>query len=201
MRSIDTSVGWTFFLFSGFGLLVGVAVSFFDIRYRRIPNWVILIGLAIAFIWHSFAPPGAWAFDRLNGGAVGLLGSVAAGSLLLVVFLPFWLMRLLGAGDVKLLVLVGATFGNSPGHWSHLPMTILYIAVAGGVLVLASVLLTGRLSLLLSNMKLILMMVLSRAQGVEGPVFDAKTDTAVRLPYGVAIVAGATAFVLSERFF
>jgi len=196
-----TSVEWVVRAFPGFMLLGGAAVSVFDIRYRRIPNQVILIGLAIAFAWHSFAPLGAWAFDRLNGGAVGLLGSVAAGSLMLVMFVPLWLMRMLGAGDVKLLALVGATFGVSPGHWSHLPMTLLYIAVAGGVLVLVSVLLTGRLSLLLSNMKLILMMALSRAQGVEGPVFDAKTDTAVRLPYGVAIVAGATAFVLSERFF
>ena len=115
------------------------------------------------------------------------------------IFFPTWLLGVMGAGDVKLLTLVGAIFGVSPGHWSHLPMTILYIAVAGGVLVLVSVLLTGRLGLLLSNMKLILMGALSRAQGVQGPVFDAKTDTAVRLPYGLAIVAGATAFVLSER--
>jgi hypothetical protein len=41
---------------------------------------------------------------------------------------------------------------------------------------------------------------LARQQGVQGPVFDARQDTAARLPYGVAIVAGSVAFVLSERF-
>jgi len=184
----------------GLMLMLGATASGFDLACRRIPNITISFGLVIAFTWHALAPSGAWAFDRVNPGATGILGSMAAAALMFSVLFPLWLLGMLGAGDVKLFALVGATFGASPGRWSHLPMTVLYIAVAGGVLVLVSVLLTGRLSLLLSNMKLILMMVLSRAQGVEGPVFDAKTDTAVRLPYGVAIVAGATAFVLSERF-
>lgn len=182
-------------------LLIGVVILFFDLQSRRIPNRIIGFGFLFAFAWHGLAPPGDWAFDRINPGSVGVLGSVAAAGGMLAAFSPFWVFRMLGAGDVKLLALVGAICGVSPGHWSHLPMTVLYIAVAGGILVLVSVLLTGRFSLLLSNMKLILMMALSRAQGVNGPVFDAKTDTAVRLPYGVAIVAGATAFVLSERFF
>ena len=194
---MELTLGW----FSMANVGVAAAVCGFDIFCRRIPNWLILIGLFFGLIWHGIAPSGSWAFDRVHPGAVGVLGSVAAGALMFAGFLPLWLLRMMGAGDVKLLALVGAIFGVSPGHWSHLLMTVLYIAVAGGVLVLVSVLLTGRLGLLISNMKLVLMMVLSRAQGVEGPVFDAKTDTAVRLPYGVAIVAGATAFVLSERFF
>ncbi|MGA0796782.1 MAG: A24 family peptidase [Quisquiliibacterium sp.] len=177
------------------GLIIGVC----DVLYRRIPNGAVLMGLILASLWHAIAAPGAWAFDDSQPGSVGISGSASGALVMFAIFFPTWLLGVMGAGDVKLLTLVGAIFGVSPGHWSHLPMTILYIAVAGGVLVLVSVLLTGRLGLLLSNMKLILMGALSRAQGVQGPVFDAKTDTAVRLPYGLAIVAGATAFVLSER--
>ncbi len=182
-------------------LVFGLTAAGFDLARRRIPNNTVLLGLTVAFAWHALAPAGAWAFDRQSPGAVGLWWSMASGFAMLLVFFPLWLLKVLGAGDVKLLAVVGAAFGASPEHWSHLPGVLLYIAMAGGFLVLGVLTISGRFGLLFRNLNLIAVSLLTRQQGVQGPVFDAKQDTVARLPYGAAIVAGSIAFVLSERFF
>jgi prepilin peptidase CpaA len=85
-------------MFTLLAILVLAAVS--DWRSRRIPNGLILFGLAVAIV--SAASGGGT--DRL----VTALAGAGTGFLLL---LPGFMLRFTGAGDVKLLAMLGAFLG------------------------------------------------------------------------------------------
>ena len=80
-------------------LLVGACVS--DLRRRRIPNHIVA-ALVIGGIGYALATmaPLAALQHALGGSAVGL-----------ALWLPWWLVRVLGAGDVKLAAASGAWLG------------------------------------------------------------------------------------------
>jgi Flp pilus assembly protein protease CpaA len=103
-------------------VLCGIA-TWWDLRHRRIPNGLTLPALGIALCLHG-----------ATGAGPGLLlsagGALAAGALLL----PGYVMRFTGAGDVKLLMAVGA-FLSFP----EALMAGLLALVLGGVLGLGSV--------------------------------------------------------------
>jgi len=129
-----------------------------------------------------------------RGGGSGLL---LAGSGLLVglaVWMPMYLMRTLGAGDVKLMAMVGAFLG---------PVAVLSASLltclAGGVLALAFALHKGALPRLLGNVRDMLCgaaveMVLTARTTVHAPVASVG-----RLPYGVAIAAGTLGQIVLQQ--
>ena len=96
-----------------------IASIWTDVRTQRIPNSVVLVGI-VAGLSTSMLTDG-----------IGILNSLMGGSLGLILFLPFYFYRILGAGDAKLLMAIG-TFSGSPG--------IVYIAlitgISGGILAL-----------------------------------------------------------------
>lgn len=78
------------------------AVSVFDIRERRVPNW--LVGLGVAFACVSFVV----ARDTPAATPVqGLLGALLA----FVVFLPVYAFGVMGAADVKVFMVLGLWLG------------------------------------------------------------------------------------------
>ena len=86
-------------------LLVGAVA--YDLVSHRIPNYYLLLGLAIALAIQSASDgwPGA-----LMVGAGFFSG--------LAVFLPFYLMGGMAAGDVKLMAVVGAFLGCGGVLWA-----------------------------------------------------------------------------------
>jgi prepilin peptidase CpaA len=101
------------------GILLIAAVI--DMRIQKIPNLLTLPALAIALIYHCFT----------NGisGFLFSIGGLAAGLMLL--FIPY-LLGGMGAGDAKLMAMVGATIG-ARGVF----ISFLFTALAGGVYSLA----------------------------------------------------------------
>ena len=71
-----------------------------DLRTRRIPNLLVAFGLCFGFglAWSSMGQAGL--MFALKGAATGF-----------VLFFPLFLLRAFGAGDVKLLMVVGAFVG------------------------------------------------------------------------------------------
>src|SRR4051812_45965159 len=90
------------------GILI-LAAAGYDIRYRRIPNWLVLAGIVIGFAWNLY-----------SSGWSGL-GHAAAGlGLGFALYFPLYLLRARGAGDVKLLAAVGAIVGPGNCFWVFL---------------------------------------------------------------------------------
>ncbi|WP_280155673.1 prepilin peptidase [Piscinibacter sp. XHJ-5] len=160
-------------------LLTAAVMS--DVKSRRIPNRLVVHGLALAAGIHlvsvflgqaTLAPPALW--SPLAGMLAGL-----------AFLLPLYLIRACGAGDVKLMAMVGAFVG--PGVALSAGV---YTLVAGGVLSLAVMALHGVTAQTLANVRFILTEWRMRAHTGNDLRLAPLSTTAARLPYGVAIAAG-----------
>lgn len=99
-----------------FMLLIGAV--FVDLRERRIPNALVLMGLAAGLAMALWAWDITQMLDFLAGVGLGLLA-----------FLPLYLLRWVGAGDVKLLAVIGGFVGFPAVLW-----VVLFALLAGGML-------------------------------------------------------------------
>jgi prepilin peptidase CpaA len=143
-------------------LLVAALVDF---HQWRIPNALTFGGALGAFLL-SIIEPGP-ATQALLTAAAGL----AAG---LVLMLPLYMMRALGAGDVKLMGMVGAYLGLP-----HTLGAVLLVFITGGVL--ASLLVLYRRGRPVLPMR---------------PSADQATSTSLgRMPYGTSIALGTLVYV------
>jgi prepilin peptidase CpaA len=75
-----------------------------DWRTYRIPNWLSVGGMALGLLGNAAA----------EGITSGLLPALAGLALGIAVLLPLYALRLMGAGDVKLMAAVGAVIGAPP---------------------------------------------------------------------------------------
>jgi prepilin peptidase CpaA len=100
-----------------------------DVSHLRIPNWLTLPGLALAL-----------GVAAVAGGSAGLTAALAgAGTALACTFLPF-VMRWLGAGDVKACMVLGALWGAE-----NFLGALFWMLLAGGALALVLLLAQGGL--------------------------------------------------------
>lgn len=166
------------------GILVLVAAGY-DIRYRRIPNWLVLTGIVTGFAWNLYAS--GW-----SG-----LGHAAAGlGLGFALYFPLYLLRARGAGDVKLLAAVGALVGPGNCFW-----VFLLTAILGGVIAMVVLLLHGRVRHTFFNMSFIMSdLTKLRAPYKSSDELDVTTSKGLRLPHGAMIAVGAAAFVAMAQF-
>jgi len=165
------------------GIWINVAVGaacalacFWDVRTHRVPN-VLTFGTAMVGLVAHGTTGGAEAFAASAGGLVLGLG----------LFMPFYLLGGLGAGDVKLLAALGAWLGPADVVW-----VALYGALAGGVFAVLVSLAHGYLGRAFANLRLLLThWRLSGLRPVPGlTLADAPGP---RLPYTLPIAAGLVA--------
>jgi len=161
-------------------LLLVTAAAITDLASRRIPNRLLLCGLAAALVLHAISPaPGQALLAGFGGFLTGFL-----------MFLPFYLVRGMAAGDVKMMATIGAFTG---------PAVALQIGIvawcAGGVMAIAVIVFRGRLRLALNNLWQMLRALLLRLPLAS----TAGQTSAGSIPYGVAIAAG-TIYVLVGRY-
>lgn len=160
----------------------------FDWRQRRVPNQLVLVALICGTLLHYFGPQ-AWmrsaGLFTLAPGALGISGALLGALVALAMFLPFYVLRLLGAGDVKLLAAVGSFAG--PAAFVNLA---LFVLLAGGLLALAKMAVARNARLVLQNTLASLGQMLPGSAGT----FDARSQTAWRMPYAVAVAAGVMAY-------
>lgn len=149
-----------------------------DIRSRRIPNRLLMAGLA-----------SGWLILIYQQGALGLLdGFLGLGLGLTLLIIPFALGGI-GAGDVKLLALVGALKG--PAFVFH---SFLAMALAGGMMAAALLMsrrelkpAIGRIGSSLTNWTLAGFSTDSFRSASES---WSKQEMSQTLPYGVCIAVG-----------
>lgn len=175
-----------------FGVLLLLAVlllaaTWSDLRHRRIPNTLVLAGAACALLIQIALPQGN-GFASMLPGAIGLQAALKGMGLALLLLLPVYAMGALGAGDVKLMAMVGAFLGAQ----TTLVCIVLSMA-AGGFLVIGVTLYNGTMQSMFSNMRI--MAVNSMHAVIEGrmPSFRHAPQTAGRVPYAGAITCGTFA--------
>jgi prepilin peptidase CpaA len=86
----------------GIALSLGTAAIVDDLRRRAIANWINVAGISAGLAYHTW-----------NSGAAGLFGSAGGAAAGFAVFLIFYLLGGMGAGDLKLAAAFGALLGPS----------------------------------------------------------------------------------------
>lgn len=161
--------------------LLGVAAGF-DIKSRRIPNWLVLTGLVTSLCIQLLFSSGSF-----SAWCLGLLAGFG-------LFLPLYLVRAMGAGDVKLMAMVGGFLG--PAGAVGVVLTTL---VAGGVLAIGVALWSGALRHTVANVRLLVTQAIFKTLHGGSMQIDAPPISAGNLPYAVAIAAGACIHLLLVR--
>lgn len=156
-----------------------------DLRTRRIPNQLVFGGALLGLLLNTLYPAGDGLLVGEPFGGIGLPWALAGLALGLGLLLPMYMLRALGAGDVKMMAMVGAFVGPRP-----VAACVLLTLLAGGVLAIVVALATGKLRATLHNTwHMALHALLRGTQGDVGHI-EAPATPSGRLPYAVAIAAG-----------
>jgi len=165
-----------------------------DVKSHLIPNWIVFFGAGAGLLLNSVLPEG-YGFISVLPGALGFWKALAGLSLGLAIMLPLHMLRAMGAGDVKLVAMVGAFLGPNA-----VIGTILITFVIGGVMAVVVVLRNGTLGLLINNLYSMLLGSFIRTTVLhEMPTIDAASVSAGKLPYGVAITLGTFTYMALEH--
>ena len=155
-------------------VLISSLSAFFDLKIRKIPNWLVLVGATSGIALNGF--------QGLNPLYQSIAGLVAGITVLLLPFALGWI----GAGDVKFFGVVGALLGVS---W--LPRIFFYSALVAGMIavvyvVVGSTRLAG-INELWTDLKLA---VLSLGQIIPDPIHKRSEGRGRSVPWGVAFALG-----------
>jgi len=162
--------------------VLGLVVSWTDIRSRRIPNVVLMIALAYAVVAYAmYAWFAGWG-PGLRALGFALLGMLIGFGLLY----PGYAIRQVGAGDVKLMMVFGFFLGPIGGV-----LALFTGALVGSAWALVLSWRHGGLRQVFTNLRN-----MARAAYVSGfreLSWDLRSAGAVKMPYGVALSVGAIA--------
>jgi prepilin peptidase CpaA len=151
---------------------LAIIITYYDVRYRRIPNAFVLATLASGLI-----------VNTIYGGFNGVLASLGGCAIAFILMFILHVFGAMGAGDVKLFAAVGSLVGTQ----LVLP-TFLVVILTGGALALLLMLHTGAVR---ATMQRVLMILVGLLPGWEMPRFAVPTDRKHTIPYGVAITFGS----------
>jgi prepilin peptidase CpaA len=143
-----------------------------DLRERKIYNKVLLPFLIISISFHLI-------LDGLSGLTTSLVGTMVG---FLILIIPYF-MGGMGAGDVKLLAVVGTIKGMN-----FVLVTALYMGIIGGIIGLL-ILFFRRGSI--NRLKQIFYFFVLITRGIRIPIITDKEGLQTTYPYGVAIALGA----------
>lgn len=151
-----------------------------DWRYWRIPNQLLAASMAAALMLAMFTADSITLRDCLLGGVTGLL-----------ILMPFYLMGGMGAGDVKLLAVLGLHMG-----WLATLHVALISALVGGVWAIALLFTRSAYGEWMSVMADSWMRSQRRA---PAPVMT--KESRATLPYGVVIAIGSTLVLVAIEMY
>ena len=118
-------------------LVFAAACAVTDLRSRRIPNWLTVTGALTGFGFH------AW-----RAGLEGLAFAGAGFGAAFGVYALLFLLRGMGAGDLKMMAAMGALIG-----WNNWLLLFVLSAILGGLVALIVVIARGRLRQTLRNLR------------------------------------------------
>lgn len=171
---------------TGVLLVLLVIAAIIDFRIYRIPNWLTFSGAAYALLYSIVVP-----FSLFHG-FLWALGGFAIG---LLVLLPLRVIRVMGAGDVKLMAMTGAFLGVSDTLYA-----IVFTFITGGIAALLYAAYHRVMGRMLGNIKT--SAELAYLSAVSGALASGAThvhQSVGKLPYGVSICIGTTVYVVVKQ--
>jgi len=159
---------------------VAIAIAYMDVRYRRIPNRLVLVILV-----------GGITLNTCFGGWQGLVASLGG---LAVAFGAMFFLHLfgtMGAGDVKFFAAIGSVIGIS-----LVPRTLLIVALVGALLALLKMIYARRVGTTLLG---VVRFFYGLLPGQTVPRFEVPSDRNYTLPYALPICIGSVLSFLVFR--
>jgi prepilin peptidase CpaA len=170
-------------------LALVLAAAVYDVRYRKIPNWITLLGAVLGLVLNTF--PGLLYQHFLSPDWSGLWFSLSGLGLAFGIYVVLYALRAMGAGDVKLMAAAGAIVG--PQNWFGI---FVITAIVGGVMSLVLITLSGRVKKTLFNVSFILSEMKSgRPAYLGNEELDVRNKKALGLPHGAVIALGTIFFL------
>lgn len=180
-------------LLSDYALVALLVLSVgWDLKARRIPNWLTLAALVVALLL------------RIPLGFGVVLSGAGAATLAFLIVLPVFALGGLGGGDVKLLAAVGAFLGLDR-VWVGLLATF----VAGGLMAVLGILARRKSGESVMNLYVILRGLIRKASYTQwrssshdepDASVTIRSPGVVVQPYAVAIATGAIVALLHSHF-
>ncbi len=163
-------------LLSALMLIVVLTAAAFDVRHRKIPNWLSVSGLFAALASHL-----------ILGGLPGLGASLGGFAAAFTLYFVLYILHAVGAGDVKIMAAVGAIAGI--GWWF---LILILTFLTGAILGIALAISKGRLRTTLWNTAYLGRELISfRLPWLTRKELDVKNPATLRLPHGLSIAIGA----------
>jgi prepilin peptidase CpaA len=160
--------------YAGSSLVCAGAGAVYDVSSHRIPNFLTLPAIVFGLVLHL-----------MLGGWRQLLSAAAAGLLCGLIFLLFYLVGGMGAGDVKLITALGCISGLS-----LVGPLLFWTSLSGGVMALAFAMRRRRLKETVHNV--ISLVAHHSTQGVsQHPSLNLANPYSLRMPYALAIGTGS----------
>jgi prepilin peptidase CpaA len=162
-----------------------VIAGVIDFRTMRIPNWLTYGGTVLGLLFSAVIPA------AVQPGILSALGGLALG---LVLLLPLYALRVMGAGDVKLMAMVGAFLGVGATL-----SAVLFTFIVGGAAALAFAMWHRALGRMAINVRdLVQWMAFAAAAGLR-PAAAAPAASVGKLPYGISICVGTIASLAATQ--
>lgn len=158
-----------------------LAAAVFDLRFRRIPNWLTGSGVALGFAANLYE----------RGFGSGLLFSLSGLAVATAVYMLLYVLRALGGGDVKLMSAVGAFAG-----WQNWIGIFLVAAILGGFAAVILAAARGRLKQTLWNAGFVLSEAKrGRPAYLTRKELDVRSGQGMSLPHGAVIAVSTLVYL------
>ena len=159
-------------------LLAATTAGFFDLRWKRIPNWLVLATILLSLTWHGAV-----------GGLSGLWMSVAGLLVGTAILFPFFLLRGMGAGDVKFFGALAAAV-----TYKYVFTVLFFSAIIAGTMALLRII--WEKAVIVTLLRLFdLFKWFGSGNLKPHPVMSLANTSALAVPFGVSIAIATWIFI------
>jgi prepilin peptidase CpaA len=165
----------------GIILISATTAGILDVRDRRIPNWLVIITVGVSFVYHI-----------AMAGLGGLWSSVLGMLIGTTILFPLFLLRGMGAGDVKFFGALGAAV-----TYRYVLLVLFISVVVAAVLALFRIYFAGAALKTLGNTGRLIAW-LGRGRLKPHPLLNLTNKSALSVPFGVAVAIASWIFLFMK---